>query len=201
MTYPAPDTTEQPPVVSPVAVLAEYGSVKHEQNDRIGRRNNLIYATIGVIGVVGWVAISHNMPKLLLVLPFACFALGWTYLSDDLMTSAIGRYAEHNLAPRLAAATGDPEALAWERDRPGDIYRNQRKWIQLGVDLALFALPGYAVAIMLARPGLPAAYSYGVWTYLLMAVAVLSSSLLAGQFIRYSDVRAPRLLRRGRWGR
>lgn len=114
--------------------LAEYTQVKGEQVARIGFRDNLIYATLVAIAATLTAAHSGNRDYLLLV-PAATFVLGWTYLANDAMISAIGRYfREHATLP----------GLGWELSHPADRHRASRKATQLAVDLVTFCGSGAA---------------------------------------------------------
>lgn len=195
-----PQQSHAAKLASPTALLAEYAELKGEQRDCIARRNTLIYSALGAAGAIGYAAITRHLPQLLLMVPFACFALGWTYLRDDLKSKAIRWYIGRSLAPRLARLTDDADALAWEYEDTSDGLRNQRRWIQLIVDLAVFAFPGYAAVTMLAGPSARYSSSYGFWTYALIVAAIASSTLLTVQFMRYSEAetRLPRLRRKNR---
>ena len=70
--------------------LAEYDKLKTEQTQRIGFRDNLPYVTLCLFG--GTIAITTTNYYALLVVPWICLILGWTYLVNDEKISAIGRY-------------------------------------------------------------------------------------------------------------
>jgi hypothetical protein len=79
--------------VSQDASLQEYMMLKAEQNLRIAMRDHLLYANLGVVGAVCYFAFSeHGSAHALLVIPWACFILGWTYLCNDEKVSAIREY-------------------------------------------------------------------------------------------------------------
>jgi hypothetical protein len=158
--------------------LAEYAQIKGEQVARINTRDNLIYATLVAIG--GTVTVAHSGSRAwLLLVPAATFVLGWTYLANDHMISAIGRYfREHPALP----------GLGWEAEHPADNRRASRKAMQLAVDLVTFCGSGLtALAVFWAAPGAP------VLPLLLVSAAeAVATSVLAAQFIGYADVPALR---------
>jgi hypothetical protein len=161
--------------VSRRVVLAEYQQVKTEQVARIGFRDNLIYATfVAIAGTLTATHAAHDRGYRLLV-PAVSFVLGWTYLADDHMITAIGRYfREHGALP----------GMGWEHDHPADRHRAFRKAIQLAVDLVTFCCSGLAALIAFwLTPAAP----------LLLAVSVpevLAVAVLAFQFVLYAELRS-----------
>ena len=65
-------------------LLEEYRTLKAEQGNRIGFRDNLLYVTLGLFGAIASFALSsdENGPAFL-VIPWVCFVLGWTYVVND----------------------------------------------------------------------------------------------------------------------
>ncbi len=132
------------------AHLAEYQALKSEQTDRIGRRDSLVYANLAATAAAGYAALQGNLPALLLAVPVVGILLGWTYLANDLMVTAIGGYIRREMAPRVAEVAGDPAPFGWESEHAGDTRRGQRKVIQLGVDVVTFVGPGLVALDVLA---------------------------------------------------
>ena len=154
--------------------LAEYRQIKTEQAARIGCRDNLIYATL--VAIAGTLTITHaaHSRAYLLLVPAVAGVLGWTYLANDQMITAIGRYVREH-----PALTG----MGWEADHPADRRRRSRKMIQLAVDLTTFCGSGLVAlaAFWLASPQPP----------LLVAVSVaeaIATGVLAWQFTAYSGI-------------
>jgi hypothetical protein len=153
--------------------LAEYEQIKSEQVARIGTRDNLIYVTL--VAIAGTLTITHSAHSrgYLLLVPAVTFVLGWTYLANDHMITAIGRYVrEHPALP----------GMRWETDHPADKRRRSRKSIQLAVDLVTFCGSGLAAltAFWLAPAPQP---------LLLVAAAAaeaIATGVLAWQFIAYA---------------
>jgi hypothetical protein len=157
--------------------LAEYAQIKAEQVARIGFRDNLIYATLITIG--GTVGFAHSAARTwLLLVPAAAFVLGWTYLANDHMITAIGRYfREHPTLP----------GLGWETDHPADKRHASRKAMQLAVDLATFCGSGLAALVIFwSAPGT------SVLPVIVSAAEAVAVAVLAAQFTAYADVPAPR---------
>lgn len=73
--------------------LQEYEKLKDEQTARIGFRDNLIYVALGVFGGLASFALTDaSHMYALLIVPWVCAVLGWTYLVNDEKISAIGAY-------------------------------------------------------------------------------------------------------------
>jgi hypothetical protein len=126
--------------------LMEYDKLKSEQTQRIGFRDNLLYVTLGVFGAVFSYAVSSpSNYYALLVIPWVCLILGWTYLVNDEKISAIGRYIRLTLVEKVKEKTGysDIESIfGWEIAHRSDNRRYRRKIEQLIVDEITFALSG-----------------------------------------------------------
>ena len=170
--------------------LAEYNNLKSEQAKRIGFRDNLLYVTLGAVGALCSYAMADPLhrPALLLV-PWACFILGWTYLVNDQKISAIGRYLREELGPGIEALAGvSPVGLVfgWERAHRGDSERGQRKRFQLVVDLTAFCASsiGALLAFAYLEPNLD-----GPRLALVSAGGVLTV-VLSGFIYSYADLRA-----------
>ena len=131
--------------------LHEYDKLKSEQIQRLGFRDNLIYANL--IAMTGIIAISATdvvRVLVLLVLPMICVVLGWTYLVNDEKISAIGRYIRYTLSDktREAIQSNDESIFGWETAHRSDARRISRKIFQLIVDELVFILPGFVAIIM-----------------------------------------------------
>ncbi len=156
--------------------------LKAEQNLRIAMRDHLLYANLGVVGAVSYFALSdHGSIHSLLVVPWACFILGWTYLSNDAKVSEIREYVSMNLAKRFAAEGSQELPFAWERTHRLGRHRTRFKLIQLAVDLITFvfssivAMYAYCTSAPALRP----------WHYVAVALASAAALALAIEFIRH----------------
>jgi hypothetical protein len=159
--------------------LAEYKQIKTEQVTRIGFRDNLMYVTL--VAIAGTLTIAHSAHGhgYLLLVPAVAFVLGWTYLTNDHMITAIGRYVrEHPGLP----------GMRWETDHPADKRRSSRKTIQLAVDLVTFCGSGLAALTVFWLA--PAAHS--PLLVAASAIEAMATGLLAWQFIAYADIRSIR---------
>jgi hypothetical protein len=140
--------------------LAEYKALKDEQRDRIRARDNLPYITLTVFAAVTFFAFgqtSTHYPALLL-LPVACFILGWTHLANDRKVDEIGHYFREHLTPALALPGADTPLLAWETSHRNGPRRRYRKIIQAGVDLLSYCGTASAAvfAYLVVTPTTPA---------------------------------------------
>jgi Ca2+/Na+ antiporter len=132
-------------------LLKEYESLKSEQTQRIGFRDNLLYVTLGLFGVLVPFAMSNSTNyQALLVIPWVCLVMGWTYLVNDEKISAIGRYIRLTLVEKVKARSGydDLESLfGWEIAHRSDTRRSRRKIQQLVVDEISFVASGIVALV------------------------------------------------------
>lgn len=162
----------------------EYAELKAEQRDRIGTRDHLLYLYIGAMVAVGAGVLSRGSTHLLLLQPPIAVFLGWTYLMNDRMVTAIRRYLRTHTQPELTALSGatSRQLLRWEEPGRDRRFRG-RKRIQLGVDLAAWAAAP-AVALTLYAANGP-----GPWPLWLAAAAELAAvAVLACQIVVYAPV-------------
>jgi hypothetical protein len=126
----------------------EYDRLKQEQVQRIGFRDNLIYVSLAVSGVIfsyAFAKASHSYA--LLIVPFALGVLGWVYLVNDEKISAIGRYIRVHLSVQLSSSMGGGDVFQWEKFHRQDSDRVWRKRTQTSVDLLTFCAPGLLALI------------------------------------------------------
>jgi len=131
--------------------LNEYERVKSEQVQRLGFRDNLIYANlIAITGILSIAGTDVVKILILLVLPLICAVLGWTYLVNDEKISAIGRYVRYTLSDKVRTliSSDDQGLFGWETAHRDDPRRISRKITQLVVDELVFILPGYVAIVM-----------------------------------------------------
>ena len=159
-------------------LLAEYNCLKAEQAQRIGFRDNLLYVTLGVFGAVVSFAVSDpSNYYALLVIPWVCLILGWTYVVNDEKISSIGRYIRYKLVDKVKEHTGygDLETLfGWEIAHRSDRHRMRRKIQQLVVDEITFVASGMialgAFWFLAANP--PVGVTILSWVELLLLIAL-----------------------------
>ncbi|MGI5229276.1 hypothetical protein [Actinoallomurus sp. CA-142502] len=171
-----------PPAVT--VLLMEYEQLKEEQRGRISTRDNLVYATLGVISVTAIGAVETGRAAMLLLLPIACAALGWTHLVNDDRITAIGPHIQTVLTPSLVALLGArTPLLSWETRHRGDRWRRTRVRLQLPAKLILYCVPGAAaLTICWIRIPMPAPL-----TTVAMAEALLVAGL-AHQMTRHTKL-------------
>ena len=130
--------------------LKEYEKLKDEQISRIGFRDNLLYTTLAAIGGIISFALSETDNYFaLLVLPFICFVLGWTYLVNDEKISAIGRYLRINFTSTIKKMVDESslQIFGWEVAHRSDERRVSRKIFQFIVDEMTFVGSGLTALI------------------------------------------------------
>jgi hypothetical protein len=168
--------------------LVEYDKLKAEQTQRIGFRDNLLYVTLGLFGIIIPAAVSNSANYYaFLVIPWICLILGWTYLINDEKITAIGRYIRLTLVERIKDKTGHPEVeslFGWEIAHRSDRRRSRRKIEQLIVDEITFVLSGIIALItfflLVSHPALPMYFLGGFELLLLLA--------LGWEIIIYADL-------------
>ncbi len=136
--------------------LQEYDKLKHEQVQRIGFRDNLLYVTLALFGTVLAFALGEKgSPYALLVLPWVSLVLGWTYLVNDEKITAIGRYIRYALVEKIGDLTGKADEgveevesiFGWEIAHRSDRRRKRRKIEQLIVDEIAFVVSGMVALV------------------------------------------------------
>ncbi|WP_393054896.1 hypothetical protein [Streptomyces sp. LN549] len=166
-------------------LLAEYEQIKQEQRARIGFRDNLIYATLGVMAaVIGSTLARGGHLEMLLLLPPLSVVLGWTYLVNDEKISAVGRYIRDDLSPRLKELTSvQTDVFGWESAHRRDAHRRSRKRFQLTVDLMTFC--GAPLAALAVH------WLLGPTPWPLMVISLTETFLVIGlavQIVRYAEL-------------
>ena len=168
--------------------LFEYNSLKNEQTQRIGFRDNLLYAMLVAFGgAVGYVLSNDNNLNILLILPWLCFILGWTYVINDEKISAIGRYLRLELSPKFSHLTHVPTEtfFNWENAHRQDRYRISRKITQLIVDLLSFVgTGGLAIGMFMVKMSC----EFPLWTQILIGIDGVLLLILAILIWRYADL-------------
>lgn len=178
-------------------LLQEYTSLKSEQGARIGFRDNLLYTTIGAVGAIAAVALggfssgSGPIRHAFLLVPWVTAILGWTYLVNDEKITAIRRYIDTSLAPRLEKFVGDSHknyAFSWEHFHRSDVVRKNRKGVQLAIDLWTFVISGIGAVMAFVVRALqnPPAGNLLYFDMFAAAADILILLVLAGQFVAYS---------------
>ncbi len=171
--------------------LHEYDKLKDEQIQRIGFRDNMIYVNLVAVGGVAAFAVSDvTHLHVLLIIPWVCLVLGWTYLVNDEKISAIGRYIRLVLVEslRVKLDVSESQLLGWEIAHRDDKHRKQRKLFQLFIDEITFCLSGIA-AVGLFWFRLPSA---GIVWLIVSLFEVVLLIALAYQMILYADLRRGR---------
>ncbi|MEH1826729.1 MAG: hypothetical protein V7L22_15420 [Nostoc sp.] len=168
--------------------LHEYEKLKEEQAQRIGFRDNMLYVTLGVFGAILSFALSGSSNYYaLLVIPWVCLILGWTYLINDEKISAIGRYIRYTLVNKIQELTGNADIesiFGWEIAHRNDKRRFQRKIEQLIVDEITFVLSGMvallAFWLLVSQPPLA--------VNILCVVELVLLIILGVEIVIYADV-------------
>ena len=168
--------------------LKEYECLKVEQTQRIGFRDNLLFATLGAFGAIVSFAVSNAANYYaLLVIPWVCVIIGWTYIVNDEKISAIGQYVRLKLVARVKEQTGyeDLERLfGWEIAHRDDRNRRRRKVLQLVVDEITFVVSGVVALLvfwwMVPQPELA--------VKVLVGVELLCLAVLAVEIFIYADL-------------
>jgi hypothetical protein len=133
-------------------LVKEYEKLKDEQNKRIEFRDHMTYITLGVIGgVFSFIVERPDYITALLVLPFVCIILGWSYLTNDDKISEIGSYCQNILIPKIEESNIDASISLktnWEEIHKISFKRNYKTNIQLLIDILLFCVPAFLSLIV-----------------------------------------------------
>jgi hypothetical protein len=156
----------------------EYDKLKSEQLQRIGFRDNLLYVTLGLFGTVVSFAVSSPANYYaLLVIPWICLVLGWTYVINDEKISAIGKYIRQKLVNRVKEYVDCDELetlFGWEVAHRTDPHRKRRKIQQLIVDEITFVASGITAlsTFWFLVPSSPIGVTIMAWVELLLLVVL-----------------------------
>jgi hypothetical protein len=197
MTTPEPDRGRSDKERVLQVLAQEYGALKSEQSSRIGFRDNLLYTTIGAVGAISSVALggfgsgTGPIHHAFLLVPWVTTILGWTYLVNDEKITSIRRYIDTSLAPRFEKLMGTEYTgfvFGWEHFHRSDGRREQRKGVQLAIDLWTFVISGFgtvAAFCVRAHQNRPTGYlSY--FDIVAVGADLLILVILASQFVAYS---------------
>ena len=166
--------------------LSEFEKLKQEQIQRIGFRDNLIYANlIAITGIVSIVADNNARMPVLLALPLICLTLGWTYLMNDEKISAMGLYIRTTFSDKLRVLIKDKDSIlfGWEIENRSDKKRISRKIIQFIIDEIVFVLPGVIALLIFWFD----AASNSISLRWIAAVELLFLLFLGIQILSYAD--------------
>lgn len=160
-------------------LLLEYETLKTEQIARIGMRDGLIYASIASAATaIGFSLGNDDIPvSVVLAVPVAAFALGWTYLANDRKITEIGRYLRE-----VAALEFGPGSLGWEIRHVQGKDRKRLKGIQLLVDVLVF--PGSGASALIAFFAVED--DFGIWTLAAVLGGVVLLLILACEMVRFA---------------
>ena len=167
--------------------LREYQTLKAEQTARIGFRDNLLYVTIAVFGGILSFTLANQNYYALLVVPWVCLILGWTYLVNDEKISALGRYMRYDLTERIAKLTNNQNIdgiFGWETTHRTDRHRKRRKIEQVIIDQLTFVISGIIslIAFWILVPKI----SVPLW--LLSTTELILLVILGAEIIIYADL-------------
>jgi len=169
-------------------LFKEYEKLKDEQHKRIEFRDHMIYLTLAAIGAVFSFALENPALNIaLLVLPFLCVILGWSYLSNDQKISAIGNYIRTFLVTKITEDNPNDKIQIkghWEDFLKKDKNRRQRKWIQLFVDLSVFCFSGIVSIISFYILH----NSTNLYYIIISLTEILLLIFLSYQFVKYADL-------------
>ena len=169
------------------SLFIEYERLKAEQVQRIGFRDNLLYANLLAIGgIVSFAVGDQSRSYAILVIPWVCIVLGWTYVVNDEKISAIGDYIRIHLAKRMGqhvAGNYDEPLFGWEIFHRTDKRRLRRKLQQLVVDQLTFVASGLlAIVVFYATGAVTVPLSILCWTEALLII------YLGYEIYRYADL-------------
>ncbi len=182
---------------------SEYEQIKLEQGQRIGFRDNMIFVHLVAFGgVASWVLTNLDkpyVPQALLIIPWVCLVLGWTYLVNDHAVLRIGKYIRQVLEKRaLEFRSGNAveyteddnvrrtisDVFGWEPFHRMDKRRHWRKRFQFIVDALTFVAPG---GLALGGYGLLLNWSLSWYQWAAIVGESVCLLWLLWQFLDYAD--------------
>lgn len=170
--------------------ILEYEKLKDEQIQRIGFRDNILYVTlVAVGGVVSFALGSAKTHAALLLVPWICIILGWTYIVNDEKISSIGKYIRLKLEARIRREANLSERVlfGWETEHRVDKKRFQRKILQCIIDEIAFCLSGIFAVIIYVVLDLPP------WHMIIVGIVEILFLLGLGiQLVLYADFKQGR---------
>ena len=200
---------EVPPGIIPSKLfflMLEFAKLKDEQLGRIGFRDTMIHVHLGLVGATfGFGLTQAENMDMVLIIPWICFIMGWTYLANDEKISAIGRYIREELEPRVRASISSPggsvfrwewyhrmvegrysRKIRWELAHRMVEGRYNRKIWQFIVDLTAFVLSGFAAIV--ARYLFQTGSEKSGWPIVLLIVIQSAMLIALGfQFYAHAD--------------
>ena len=168
--------------------LLEYEKLKEEQLKRIEFRDQMIYITLGIfVSILSFALSNKTNLYALLVIPWVCLILGWTYIVNDEKISAIGKYIRLTLTEKVKTQTdySDIESIfSWEIAHRSDKRRKRRKIEQLIIDEITFVFSGLVALFTFwsLEKNLP------LVIHLFCTLELLLLAVLAIEIIIYADL-------------
>ena len=130
--------------------LQEYSKLKEEQVHRIGFRDNLLYVNLLLCsGILSFGLAAPTNYYALLLIPWVCFILGWSYIMNDVKITEIGAYIKGDFINHVQeyANLEGFSIFGWETTYRAEKHRTIRKLIQIISKLAAFVLAGAAALV------------------------------------------------------
>lgn len=171
-------------------LLKEYEKLKDEQIQRVSFRDNIIYIMLVLVGSVGSFALSQSDKNFaLLIIPWICLILGWTYLVNDEKISSIGKYIRTNLTEsiRTQLKTSGKIIFGWEVEHRSDSERLQRKISQVLIDELTFVISGIAAVFVYLFLQQPIS-----WVLVICIGEIIFLCILGIEIIKYADFKQGR---------
>lgn len=168
--------------------MNEYSKLKDEQRNRIGFRDNLIYATlIAIGGILSYATADPSNYNAFLVLPILSFVLGWTYLLNDEKITSIGQYVQKNLSVYINNLfdANDATVFSWENVHREERSRIVRKLLQLLANELLFCASGLSSVLFFFYLSTTVSSTMRV----IGIVEIIMSIIIGIEIIMYSDIR------------
>ena len=170
------------------AYFKEYDYLKKEQLQSIGARNHLIFILLILYcGIFSYALGDSSRYYAFLMLPWACFILGWAYFSLQNKIVAIRHYLRDSLSPHITELAGMPSDAPFAEER---IYlHKQARWVrklyEIAINLFLFCIPSIiALGMYLLLPS-----QTGLMVADTMVIAdLVFIVILAVWVVIYSDV-------------
>jgi len=186
MTQSSPSSTQDAVLQ---AYFKEYDYLKQEQLNSITARNYLIFVLLFIYcGVFAYAVANPGSYHAFLMLPWACFILGWLYFGLQNKIIAIRFYLRDTLAPHIIELSGMSPDTPFSNEK---IFLERyprwlRKLFEIIINLYLFCMPSIISLAMYLS--LPASAELDMTTNAMIATDIVFIIILAVWVVMYSDI-------------
>jgi hypothetical protein len=171
------------------AYFKEYDYLKQEQLNSINARNYVIFMLLFIYcGGFAYALANPSSYHTFLMLPWACFILGWLYFGLQNKIIAIRFYLRDTLSPHIIELSGMPPDTPFSNEKIflARYPRWLRKLFEIIINLYLFCMPSIIALGMYFS--LPVSGNLDMTTTAMIATDIVFIIVLAVWVVMYSDI-------------